>query len=184
MVRHDAYPLHAITQRPMVMYHSWDSQNAWLRQIIAENYLYMNARTAARAGLADDDWVWVDSPHGRLRCRMNTMEGCEPNTVWTWNAIGKQAGAWGLDADAPEATDGFPAQSPDRASICRAATGSALPIPIRSPGRLRGSTCGRLRKCSAGEAGSGRVPGASVAGQPAASAGGAALLGDERAHER
>ena len=40
----DAFPLHAITQRPMVMYHSWDSQNAWLRQIIAENALYMNTR--------------------------------------------------------------------------------------------------------------------------------------------
>jgi hypothetical protein len=27
--------------------------------------------------------------------------------VWTWNAIGKRAGAWGLDTDAPEATRGF-----------------------------------------------------------------------------
>ncbi|TNF37464.1 MAG: formate dehydrogenase, partial [Gammaproteobacteria bacterium] len=27
------YPLNAVTQRPMAMYHSWDSQNAWLRQI-------------------------------------------------------------------------------------------------------------------------------------------------------
>src|SRR5207244_12985390 len=25
------FPLHAITQRPMPMYHSWHSQNAWLR---------------------------------------------------------------------------------------------------------------------------------------------------------
>ena len=29
------FPLHAITQRPMPMYHSWGSQNAWLRQIPA-----------------------------------------------------------------------------------------------------------------------------------------------------
>jgi hypothetical protein len=35
------------------------------------------------------------------------MEGCEINTVWTWNAIGKQSGAWGLAADAPEAKKGF-----------------------------------------------------------------------------
>jgi hypothetical protein len=27
--------------------------------------------------------------------------------VWTWNAIGKRAGAWGLDPQAPEATRGF-----------------------------------------------------------------------------
>jgi anaerobic selenocysteine-containing dehydrogenase len=101
------YPLHAITQRPMVMYHSWDSQNAWLRQIVADNALYLNTDTAAALGLADDDWAWVESRSGRLRCRVRTMEGCEPNTVWTWNAIGKQPGAWGLAPDAPEATTGF-----------------------------------------------------------------------------
>ncbi len=103
----DEFTLHAITQRPMVMYHSWDSQNAWLRQILADNYLYVNAQTAARLGLADEDWVEVASHHGALRCRMRTMEGCEPNTVWTWNAVAKQPGAWALAADAPEATTAF-----------------------------------------------------------------------------
>ena len=43
----------------------------------------------------------------RCAAGIRTMEGVEPHTVWTWNAIGKQAGAWGLDADAPEATTGF-----------------------------------------------------------------------------
>jgi anaerobic selenocysteine-containing dehydrogenase len=89
------------------MYHSWDAQNAWLRQIISENRLYMNRGTARAQGLADDDWVWVESHHGKLRCQIRTMEGCESNTVWTWNAIGKQAGAWGLADDASEATAGF-----------------------------------------------------------------------------
>ena len=36
----EAFPLHAVTQRPMAMYHSWDSQNAWQRQIHARNALY------------------------------------------------------------------------------------------------------------------------------------------------
>ena len=35
------------------------------------------------------------------------MEGVEPSTVWTWNAIGKQRGAWSLAPDAPEAATGF-----------------------------------------------------------------------------
>jgi anaerobic selenocysteine-containing dehydrogenase len=91
----------------MVMYHSWDSQNQWLRQILGRNYLYMNAGRAREMGLADLDWVWVESRHGRIRCQLKTMEGTEYNTVWTWNAIGKQAGAWALAADAAEATDGF-----------------------------------------------------------------------------
>jgi anaerobic selenocysteine-containing dehydrogenase len=103
----DDYPLHAITQRPMMMYHSWDAQNAWLRQIISENRMYMNRGTARGLGLADDDWVWVASHHARIRCQLRTMEGCEANTVWTWNAIGKQSGTSGLDNDASEATAGF-----------------------------------------------------------------------------
>ncbi|CAM9432692.1 unnamed protein product, partial [Phaeothamnion confervicola] len=102
-----AFEFSAITQRPMMMYHSWDSQNAWLRQILAQNYLYMNTRSAARLGLADFDWVWVESHAGKVRCQMKTMEGVEENTVWTWNAIGKQSGAWGLDKDASESTHGF-----------------------------------------------------------------------------
>jgi sulfite dehydrogenase (quinone) subunit SoeA len=101
------YPFHAITQRPMVMYHSWDAQNAWLRQILSENFLYMNRATAKAAGFADFDWVWVKSPHSRIRCQLKTMEGVESHTVWTWNAIGKQAGAWGLEDAASEATAGF-----------------------------------------------------------------------------
>ncbi|MGB7183925.1 MAG: molybdopterin oxidoreductase family protein [Burkholderiaceae bacterium] len=103
----EGYDMHAITQRPMVMYHSWDSQNAWLRQILGENYLYVNDKTAARLGLADDDWVWVESRNGKIRCQMRTMAGCEENTVWTWNAIGKMSGAWGLKPGAAEATNGF-----------------------------------------------------------------------------
>jgi hypothetical protein len=35
------------------------------------------------------------------------MDGVNPDTIWTWNAIGKRAGAWGLADDAPEATKGF-----------------------------------------------------------------------------
>ncbi len=105
--RSSDFPLHAITQRPMMMYHSWDSQNAWLRQIISQNYLYVNAQTATKLGLQDFDWIWVESPNGKIRCQMKTMAGVEVNTVWTWNAIGKMSEAWGLEKDASEATVGF-----------------------------------------------------------------------------
>jgi anaerobic selenocysteine-containing dehydrogenase len=103
----DAFPLHAITQRPMVMYHAWDSQNAWLRQIMGQNYLYVNSATAANLGLVDLDWVWLESRNGRIRCQMKTMEGVQANTVWTWNAVGKMSGTWGLASEAREASHGF-----------------------------------------------------------------------------
>ncbi|MGC8468258.1 MAG: molybdopterin dinucleotide binding domain-containing protein, partial [Acidithiobacillus sp.] len=103
----EEYPFFALTQRPMFMYHSWDSQNVWLRQIMAQNYLYMNAARAASMGIKDYDWVWVESHNGKIRCQVKTMEGTQEDTVWTWNAIGKQKGTWGLDPDASEATKGF-----------------------------------------------------------------------------
>ena len=106
-IKDEQYPFHAITQRPMMMYHSWDSQNAWLRQILGQNFLYMQVQRAAEMGLSDMDWVWVSSPNGRIRCQLKTMEGVERNTVWSWNAIGKMAKAWGLEKEAKEATHGF-----------------------------------------------------------------------------
>ncbi len=101
------YPLHAITQRPMHMYHSWGSQNAWLRQLTARNVLYVHPDTAADAGLADGDWTWIVAPAGRVKAQIKTMHGVNPHTVWTWNALGKRRGAWGLSPDAPESRQGF-----------------------------------------------------------------------------
>ncbi|WP_018874239.1 molybdopterin oxidoreductase family protein [Thioalkalivibrio sp. ALJ1] len=103
----DEYPFYAVNQRPMFMYHSWDSQNAWLRQICAQNYLYMNRGRAESMGIEDMSWVWMESHNGKIRVQVKLMEGCEPGTVWTWNAIGKQKGAWGLKPDANESNKGF-----------------------------------------------------------------------------
>ncbi len=102
-----AYPLNAITQRPMAMYHSWDSQNAWLRQIHSHNYLHVNPATAKAAGILDGGWCWVESQWGKVRCMLRYSEAVEPGTVWTWNAIGKADGAWQLAPGADEARKGF-----------------------------------------------------------------------------
>ena len=101
------YPLSAVTQRPPFMYHAWGSQNAWLRQITARNFLYLHPDTAARHGLADDDWVHVDSHQGRITVQCRLAGNVQPDTVWTWNAIGKRRGAWKLHKDAPESRKGF-----------------------------------------------------------------------------
>ena len=102
-----AYPLAAITQRPMAMYHSWDSQNAWLRQIHTHNYLFVNPEVAAKQGIADGGWMQVESPWGKVRCMARYSEAVEPGTVWTWNAIGKARGAWALSPEANESQKGF-----------------------------------------------------------------------------
>ncbi|MGN6313055.1 MAG: molybdopterin-dependent oxidoreductase [Rhodanobacteraceae bacterium] len=103
----DGFPLHAITQRPMFMYHSWGSQNRWLRQIATRNYLYANPRTLAEHGIHDSDWAWIASRRGRIRVQVRAHAATAPGTLWTWNALGKKRGAWGLAGQAPEFVDGF-----------------------------------------------------------------------------
>ncbi len=103
----DAFPLSALTQRPMAMYHSWGSQNAWLRQIHGENRLHLHRGLGQELGIADDDWIYVISNHGRIKVQAKLMEGVNRDTVWTWNAIGKQRGAWNLAPGAKESERGF-----------------------------------------------------------------------------
>ncbi|WP_371224943.1 molybdopterin oxidoreductase family protein [Roseovarius sp. 2305UL8-3] len=103
----DEYPVHALTQRPMAMYHSWGTQNAWLRQIHGHNPLYMPTKLMTAHGLEDGDWARVTSVHGEITVPVAHMAALNENTVWTWNAIGKRKGAWALEEDAPEATKGF-----------------------------------------------------------------------------
>ena len=148
------FPMHALTQRPMQMYHSWGSQNAWLRQITARNRLHMARAMGAKLSVGDEDWVWVISHHGRVKAQVKLMDGVNPDTVWTWNAIGKRKGAWALDGDAPEARKGFllnhiisellpPRKDGYRYSNSDPITGQAAWFDLRV----------RVEKCAAHEAG-------------------------------
>jgi anaerobic selenocysteine-containing dehydrogenase len=103
----EGFTVTALTQRPMAMYHSWGSQNAWLRQLHGHNPLYLPTKLMRQHGLTDGDWARVTSPHGEITVPVMEMAALNENTVWTWNAIGKRKGTWALDRDAPEATKGF-----------------------------------------------------------------------------
>jgi anaerobic selenocysteine-containing dehydrogenase len=101
------FPLSAITQRPMFMYHAWHAQNTWLRQIAARNWMYLHPDTGARFGIDDEDWITVSSHHGAITVQAKFAANVQPDTIWTWNAIGKRRGAWRLGKDAPEGRQGF-----------------------------------------------------------------------------
>jgi anaerobic selenocysteine-containing dehydrogenase len=101
------FPYHAITQRPMAMYHSWGSMNAWLRQIHTRNPLYVPGAICDRHGLRDGDWAWLTSRHGRIKAQIIRSDAVNCDTIWTWNAIGKRKGSWALSPDVPEARRGF-----------------------------------------------------------------------------
>ncbi|NEX45735.1 molybdopterin-dependent oxidoreductase [Rhodobacter sp. ETT8] len=101
------FEVHALTQRPMDMYHSWGSQNAWLRQIRGHNPLFVPTKLWRKHGFSEGDWARVTSPSGQITVPVVHMAALNEHTVWTWNAIGKRKGAWALSQDAPESTRGF-----------------------------------------------------------------------------
>jgi anaerobic selenocysteine-containing dehydrogenase len=89
------------------MYHSWGSQNAWLRQIRGKNYLYVPTKIWNEHGFQEGDYARVTSANAAIVVPVAHMAALNENTVWTWNAIGKRKGAWALDDNATEATEGF-----------------------------------------------------------------------------
>jgi len=89
------------------MYHSWGTQNAWLRQIHGYNPLYVSGEIWRDQGFEEGDWARVTSVHGSITVPAARMDALNGKTVWTWNAIGKRKGAWALETDAPEAKKGF-----------------------------------------------------------------------------
>ena len=103
----EEFPLYAITQRPAALYHSWGGMNAWLRQLHGSNPLYVPESLCQKLGVASGDWVWVISQNGRILVPVEPMAAVNEKTVWTWNAVGKRKGTWGLNDNAPEAEAGF-----------------------------------------------------------------------------
>ena len=78
-----------------------------MRQIATRNYLYLHPATGARHGIADEDWIEVSSHHGTIRVQAKFAANVQPDTVWSWNAIGKRKRAWTLSSKAPESNQGF-----------------------------------------------------------------------------
>jgi sulfite dehydrogenase (quinone) subunit SoeA len=69
--------------------------------------LFVNRATGRALGLAEEDWAWLSSRLGRIRVPTKLVDGVNPETVWTWNAVGKRAGAWNLEPGSPEFRKGF-----------------------------------------------------------------------------
>jgi hypothetical protein len=76
-------------------------------------------------------------PWGKVRCMCRHSEAVEPGTVWTWNAIGKAAGAWNLAARRQRIATRLPAQPPDpRGTAAGQRRHHLQQRPHHRPGRL------------------------------------------------
>ena len=93
--------------------------------------------------------VGRSSHHGRIKCQVRLMDGVNADTVWTWNAIGKRAGAWNLADRRARGDARLPAQPPDRRAAARA---ERLPLLELRPGHRPGGLVRPARAAREGAA--------------------------------
>jgi anaerobic selenocysteine-containing dehydrogenase len=76
------YPLILTTGgRSWHFFHTEQRQIPWLREVHPVPYLYINPETAKGLGIKDNDWVWIESPRGRVRQKAVLYEGIDPRVV-------------------------------------------------------------------------------------------------------
>jgi anaerobic selenocysteine-containing dehydrogenase len=93
----ETYPLVASTgPRSQAYFHSQYRQVPWLRQIQPEPRVTIHPQTAEKYGIADGDWVWIESPRGRCKQRARLSLGVDPRVV-----LG-QHGWWFPEKPGPE----------------------------------------------------------------------------------
>jgi anaerobic selenocysteine-containing dehydrogenase len=78
----DKYPLILFdTHRSDVYVHGWLRNIPYLREMHPEPWLQIHPETAKSRGIADRDWVIVESPHGWIKVRAVYFEDTLPNVV-------------------------------------------------------------------------------------------------------
>ena len=76
------YPFVLITGgRHLPYYHSEHRQVQSMRKMHPYPIMQIHPDTAAELGIADGDWVWIESPRGRIQQKCRIFEGIDPRVV-------------------------------------------------------------------------------------------------------
>ena len=76
------YPYVLITgARTPTFFHSEHRMVPWLREARPDPLVEMHPDTAARHGIKDGDWVWIEGPRGRVRQRARITTGIDPRVI-------------------------------------------------------------------------------------------------------
>lgn len=76
------YPLICITGvRSDMVFHSEYRQVPYLRELHMFPEVEINPKTATELGVSAGDWVWIESPKGRIRQKVVLTEGIHPKVI-------------------------------------------------------------------------------------------------------
>ncbi len=94
------YILNAGLRTP-TFFHSANRQVPWLREIRPDPIVEIHPDTARRHGIEERDWVWIESPRGRIRQRAKLNDGIDPRVVvaehgWWFPEIREEGRGWDI----------------------------------------------------------------------------------------
>ena len=77
------YPLILSTGgRVSYYFHSQYRQNPWLRELQPYPIVQIHPETAKKLGIKDGDWVWIETPRGRIKQKAMLFAGMDPRLVF------------------------------------------------------------------------------------------------------
>jgi len=82
---HEKFPL-VLTSGRLVEYEGGGEEtrsNPWLAELMQDNFVEINPKTAADRGIRNGEYVWVSTPSGaRIKVKAKVTEGIGPDTVF------------------------------------------------------------------------------------------------------
>jgi thiosulfate reductase / polysulfide reductase chain A len=85
------FPLYLINWKEASHTHSRTQNNPWLLEIKGSNPLAIHPETAKKLGISEDDEVWVESPHGKVKARVHLTRRMHEEVVGAQHGFGHKA---------------------------------------------------------------------------------------------
>jgi anaerobic selenocysteine-containing dehydrogenase len=104
------YPLILSTGGRLPYYfHSQSRQVPWLRELQPYPLVQINPGTAKRMGIEEGDWVWIETPRGKIKQKAWLFAGIDPRVViaqcsW-WYPERSDQGLWESNANVLTSSD-------------------------------------------------------------------------------
>jgi anaerobic selenocysteine-containing dehydrogenase len=98
LVKEYPYILNAGLRTP-TFFHSANRQVPWLREIRPDPIVEIHPETARKHGIKEADWVWIESPRGRIKEKAKLNSGIDPQVIvaehgWWFPEIKEAGHGW------------------------------------------------------------------------------------------
>ncbi|NIM57994.1 MAG: molybdopterin-dependent oxidoreductase [Candidatus Aminicenantes bacterium] len=96
------FPLYLYIYQPFSLTNEYEANQPWFQEIMGfhlnmnwDSWAEINPHTASELGIADNDLIWIESVHGKVRVKAKIYSGAMPDVVSVPFGLGHRAlGQW------------------------------------------------------------------------------------------